>query len=1112
MKRFLVALLALAIGAGTAHATGRFVNNQVSSGAGTIGAPFKWIRQATAVVSAGDTIYIRGSASGVTYTDTLSIGTNGSAGSPIVMRSYPGEIVLLRSSSTATISLTKSQWVFKDLIFDHGASGTSLIRAITIDGTHSAPASNITFSGCEIRNGGYDGVYIVDARDIVFDGCNIHDFIYAGNDAHGIKIETVSDSSISRPFNVMVKNSTLSRCSGDGCQVFGVTGYLISGYATGIDFVNNVFTEGNPSRSENALDFKACDSCLVYGNTMSGYKNLQAITIQKGTRNVTIAYNVISSSWSGIDCHEEGGSSFIQTGHRIYGNLIYNVGNASANREALKFDGVDATKVWNNTLVGGQYAAVAVRVSATLAGQGLTNSVFKNNLSYNWPGASNGSSSSMGGTVVGYNGWFGANLSSGTFTTSTDQTGSGDPGFVNAAGADYRPAYSPTSKIIDKGTDSLLVWAFNGLTPDLGYSEAVTTVASYYVSPYGSDLYDGTTAAKAWKTISKANATLPAPSIANVIVYVAPTPGQAYADVPNPANAATGGYRYYFYGSPGDASQTKIQVAGGYARLNKPYVNLVGFHFPGTLIISSTATFDSIVSCRAGGIAHHGDYSVVSGSTIYLGNLAIGRGAGYGDNGAIAGGAGQKIAGAVFRNSSVVAANSDTVVGIGYYASGQKTEWVDSLLFRDNFVVSSPTGPHTRVVGAQHTTRSNFIGNKYFIYSGLDGDGDNVNFWAHSDSSANNRWARDTLLSTGGVEVAMWSASPLRGRNRTLDSCYYQASDGIVMNDRLLNDAITHTIVVSDRAAIKMRSSVSTGNTFDHDDFIGRPPLTAGTPGGIVDFRDATWDGDGGGDDLIFTNNIIYGGNNNTVADCQDLPGNGVYWGQSLLPVDKTIGPAHCVSSNYNLYAWYGQEAVNGDRSIGWGTYVCSRPGATSSAWKDSCESYYGPALADSNSVYGSPRFYGRPDTVHVVRADPGTAGTEGYALGYRSAGTLAGSALSDIGAVGASGSPVPAVVATSQIVLPQACDIPDSATVSVYNAGSAELVIYSATMTGDERTLAAWSVLPTTATIAPGMSQVFKLYNAGQQEAFSSAVLVLSTNDPTHLTVQVEVICSSPH
>jgi hypothetical protein len=440
--------------------TNYYVDNTVSaSGDGSFTAPFLTIQAGLNRLVPGDTLWLRGDAAGRVYSDNLFLPIHGTAAQAITVKAYPTEKVVLTGTAGTRLIINKDYWMFDGLIIDQAGLAADAVRI---------NAKYIVIKNVEIRNGQRDGIAIEEAAFVTIQDSYIHDFTWLNNgmrmDAHCIVIETNRSPNIT---DIKIHRNTIERCSGDGVQVFGLTGQPISTYAKNLEFVENTFIDGTTEAglTENALDFKAADTVRVKGNTMTGYKNNKTIVVQKGCRNITLENNTLSHGLSGIEMRQEGGIAFLQQNQSVSGNIIHHMASY-----ALKFDGVINIRVLHNTLAN--IGQEAFRFASTLGTSvpAVDGGLIKNNLIYAVSQASSGASG-VSQVDVGYNGWFLTAPKDMYHTTDTTGT---DPFFVDAVAGNYH--LQGRSPAIDTGTP--VGRSFTGPAPDLGaleYSSARDT-------------------------------------------------------------------------------------------------------------------------------------------------------------------------------------------------------------------------------------------------------------------------------------------------------------------------------------------------------------------------------------------------------------------------------------------------------------------------------------------------------------------------------------------------------------------------------------------------------------------------------------------------------------
>lgn len=453
ISRFLL-LAWLLPAAQLAAATHYYVDNAATiSGDGSLEAPFRTIQEGLNYVVPGTTLWLRGDQEGMRlYRESLSLPISGTASQPITVAVYPAERVILTGTNGTRLRIDKDHWTFDGIVIDQAGLAADAIRI---------KAQHIIIKNMEIRNGHREGISIEDAAFVTIQDSYIHDFMWIDNgqrrDAHCIIIETDRSPHIS---NIKLYRNTIERCSGDGLHIFGVTEQAVSTYAKNIEIVNNTFIDGTttPGLTENALDFKAADTVMIRGNTMTGYTNNKTIVVQKGCRNITIENNVIRHGLSGIEMRQEGGLAFLQAHHRIIGNLLHHM-----RSYALKFDGVVDVIVTHNTLA--HLGAEAFRFESSLGASvpAVHGGVIKNNLIFAAAKAPAGISR-LSLVDIGFNGWFLATPS--RMGKASDTLGT-EPLFIDVINGQY--ALQTGSTAIDAGTP--VGRAFIGLAPDLGAFE-----------------------------------------------------------------------------------------------------------------------------------------------------------------------------------------------------------------------------------------------------------------------------------------------------------------------------------------------------------------------------------------------------------------------------------------------------------------------------------------------------------------------------------------------------------------------------------------------------------------------------------------------------------------
>ncbi len=376
----------------------------------------------------GDTLLVRAG----TYHESLTLPRDGLPDKRIVLRAFANEKPLIANSETL-LTWNKSWWLIQGLVFDQQGARQDAIKL---------SGNNNILRGCELRNGQKDGI---DGRghsqNNLIEDCLIHDFVNgAGADAHGIAINPGLSG-------WKILKNRIYNCGGDCIQFYADEEDSVSGYAKNFTISNNVFYTTLGDNSENALDFKGIDGCVVEDNEMYGFAN-KIWVIQKGCRNVTGSNNRLHDGDRGFEARGEGGLS--QANITLVRNVFYNI-----KEYGIKFDGVANAQVLHNTLVN-----VAVH-SFRIEGEGVTSGAFRNNLIYNCgPAVISGTFHAQ----AGHNGWFNSQ--------AADLSGAGDvagldPKFANPARFNFN--LHSNSPARDAGVKVGL--QFTGANPDLGAYE-----------------------------------------------------------------------------------------------------------------------------------------------------------------------------------------------------------------------------------------------------------------------------------------------------------------------------------------------------------------------------------------------------------------------------------------------------------------------------------------------------------------------------------------------------------------------------------------------------------------------------------------------------------------
>jgi len=439
-----------------------YVNNKAvncnNNGAGTKEQPLCSIANGISKLKAGYTLYVRGSTDSnnpQVYSEALSINLAGTEDAGILISTYSGEYVQLEHPSSVILSFADAAkyLTVKGFIIDRKDVNA---YAISLKGSYN------TLDSLRIYNGVKDLVDVSSkAVDVSIKNSEIHDvYLAGGTDAHCILVNTGAK-------NFKVSGSKIYNCDGDGIQFYAGSD-LSSTYSSRGIIENNVFynTQGYPDEAngvvENALDLKGVNDLVIRNNEIYNFPN-KAIVVQKGCSRITLENNNIHDVELGLEFRGEEGYS--QSGHIIKRNRIVRVNDPSYSEYCLKFDDVSNVKIYHNTLVScGTYA---IRIEE----EGLLNSEIKNNVIYNSGSASN--TGTFSDNTVRNNAWYnsGYGAMSSIFKDSSDQQGSGNPGFTDPTKDNYQPTQN--SPLVDAGTN--IGESYKGTAPDIGYYESPYT-------------------------------------------------------------------------------------------------------------------------------------------------------------------------------------------------------------------------------------------------------------------------------------------------------------------------------------------------------------------------------------------------------------------------------------------------------------------------------------------------------------------------------------------------------------------------------------------------------------------------------------------------------------
>lgn len=406
LSRFAAAVLTVAAVAVSAEAaTIHVATSGKDSNSGTLSAPLATITRAAALARPGDEVHVRG---GVYY-EVVKISSKGTATSPIVIRSYPGEKAIIDGSESA--------------------SNTNLVQ---ISG-----AEYLEFRGFEVRNATRIGICGWGGRFVRVIGNTIHDTVKGGIWFGYDKMGYTSDLTINSNtvYRTVLENQYHTSATG-WSQAIGLqhtqrasvrmnTVYENDGEGIAIILSDNAVVARNRVSDNYAVNiyldnarYTVVDANFVYstGNTRY-YRNSypahgigmanEAYATSNPLTDIKVVNNIVLNSRWGI----------------YYGN--YENGG-----------GLKNTVVANNTVFKATHSLLNIDSSAH------SNSYVQNNVFFQ-SGGGHGATVAGGGVSYRNNGWHGG--SAGAAAGSGDFIG--DPKLVNAGGMrveDYRlTAQSP---------------------------------------------------------------------------------------------------------------------------------------------------------------------------------------------------------------------------------------------------------------------------------------------------------------------------------------------------------------------------------------------------------------------------------------------------------------------------------------------------------------------------------------------------------------------------------------------------------------------------------------------------------------------------------------------
>lgn len=265
--------------------------------------PWLTVKKAVDTMVAGDTTYVRGG----TYTETAEVRftRSGTAGAPITLRNYPGEVPVIRYADRTL--------------------GTSRI-SIWNSGGYSVATGWIVIEGLNLTNMGV-GIRMYSAHDIIIRGNTIYDNHYHGILGSGVRV-LIDRNVIGHNGEFADCASGVVTCNKDhGIYLSGnnatITNNLIyDNLAYGIQLNGNATHDPSQHAStdySNSFNWRIANNTLAYNKYRSGIVIWGGkATNARIENNIFYENSVSSSSPNGVDF-----SSCCPTGVQIRNNHFY---------------------------------------------------------------------------------------------------------------------------------------------------------------------------------------------------------------------------------------------------------------------------------------------------------------------------------------------------------------------------------------------------------------------------------------------------------------------------------------------------------------------------------------------------------------------------------------------------------------------------------------------------------------------------------------------------------------------------------------------------------------------------------------------------------------------
>jgi hypothetical protein len=448
-----------------------YVDSRAASGGnGSAARPWNTI-PSVVVLAPGQDLCLRGDTSGagrVYSTGPITLQSDGTAAEPLALRAYPGERVIVRDNGSQgpLIEITGDHWLVEELIIDNGGNGNAAL-VVAVSAAYSTVRHN------EIRNGRYNGVELRGTHTGLVDN-HIHHFDGVDRDAECVIVFNRAD-------HLVISQNTVHDCSGNNVEFYQPDGELVDRnvLSNNVLIDGNVFYRGAITRAEAGIGFKQGAHITITNNDVSGFRDQSpSINVHRLVYDVLIEGNRIHDAESGINIHRDDGQTPEDV--TVRNNWIYNINHPQWGY-GIQVVGVQGATITHNTLFNISWRSILV-ARYGIDGGGLV----AGNLVYNSGRAEIESDTVFRNVTVTHNGWFSTQTN---LTSTGDTVGSGDPGFRDAAQADFHLLAS--SGVRDRGQDVGVRTDFDGdarlvgCQPDLGADEYIRALSA------GADLAPG---------------------------------------------------------------------------------------------------------------------------------------------------------------------------------------------------------------------------------------------------------------------------------------------------------------------------------------------------------------------------------------------------------------------------------------------------------------------------------------------------------------------------------------------------------------------------------------------------------------------------------------------